>query len=209
MTGGRLYQRGGKRLLDIVGAMALLVAALPIVVLAALAIRVTLGWPVFFTERRAGRHGVPFILWKFRSMTNDGGPDGRLLPDADRLTPLGRFLRRSSVDELPELVHVLTGTMSLVGPRPLPVAYLTRYSAEQARRLEVRPGLTGVAQVRGRNALDWDERLAMDTWYVDHCTVWLDLEVLLRTVAVVCRGHGVSQPGHATMSEFAGTGGRT
>ena len=206
MTGGGLYRAGGKRLLDVVGALALFLLVLPVLAITAVTILATLGWPLFFQDRRAGWGGVPFTLWKFRTMTSDRGPDGRLLADADRLTALGRFLRRSSVDELPELLHVLRGTMSLVGPRPLPVAYVARYSADQARRLDVRPGLTGLAQVRGRNALDWDDRLAIDTWYVDHYNVQLDLEVLLRTVVVVWRGHGVTQPGHATMSEFAGSG---
>jgi lipopolysaccharide/colanic/teichoic acid biosynthesis glycosyltransferase len=150
---------------------------------------------------------VPFTLWKFRSMTNACDAGGRLLPDAERMTTLGRWLRRSSLDELPELIHVLRGTMSLVGPRPLPLAYIPRYSPAQARRLDVLPGLTGLAQVRGRNALDWNDRLGLDTWYVDHRTARLDLEVLLRTVAVVLRGQGVNYPGHATMPEFAGSDG--
>jgi len=205
MTDG-LYHRGGKRVLDVIGAALLMATLSPILLATAIAILITLGRPVLFTEVRAGRCGKPFALRKFRSMTTARGADGRLLPDADRLTALGRFLRRTSMDELPELIHVLAGTMSLVGPRPLPMAYVPRYSADQVRRLEVRPGLTGLAQVRGRNALDWDERLAMDTWYVDHGSARLDIGVLLRTVAVVLRGHGVSQPGHATMSEFAGSG---
>jgi lipopolysaccharide/colanic/teichoic acid biosynthesis glycosyltransferase len=202
-----LYERGGKRVVDVTGAVMLLVCTMPLLIVIALAIRATLGRPVFYGERRAGRGGVPFTLWKFRSMTNACDAGGRLLPDAERMTTLGRWLRRSSLDELPELIHVLRGTMSLVGPRPLPLAYIPRYSPAQARRLDVLPGLTGLAQVRGRNALDWNDRLGLDTWYVDHRTARLDLEVLLRTVAVVLRGQGVNYPGHATMPEFAGSDG--
>jgi sugar transferase EpsL len=168
-------------------------------------VRMRLGSPVLFLERRAGRDGHQFLLRKFRTMTNDTDVHGRVLPDEKRLTPLGRFLRRLSVDELPELVHVLRGEMSLVGPRPLPVRYVARYSDEQARRLIATPGITGLAQVRGRNSLSWDEKFALDVWYVDHRGFLLDLRVLLATAAVVVRGHGISQPGHDTMEEFAGS----
>jgi lipopolysaccharide/colanic/teichoic acid biosynthesis glycosyltransferase len=163
------------------------------------------GRPVLFREERAGRRGVPFTLRKFRTMHDARDAGGRPLPDAQRLTPVGRLLRQWSLDELPELVHVLTGEMSVVGPRPLPLSYVARYSPEQARRLDVTPGLTGLAQVRGRNTLDWDERFALDVWYVDHLAPALDLKLLLMTVIVVLAREGVSHPGHATMHEFGGT----
>lgn len=199
------YPRYGKRLFDIAGAAVALIVAIPIMALAAVAIRVHMGSPVLFSERRAGRGGRPFVLWKFRTMTNAVDGDGRLLPDGERLTPLGVLLRRTSVDELPELWHVLRGDMSLVGPRPLPVRYLERYSVEQFRRLEASPGITGLAQVRGRNGLSWDDKFALDVWYVDHRSLLLDLKLLLATAAVVATGDGISQPGRATMEEFSGS----
>jgi lipopolysaccharide/colanic/teichoic acid biosynthesis glycosyltransferase len=158
-----------------------------------------------FRQLRPGREGRPFELTKFRTMTDQRGPDGTLLPDAQRLTALGRFLRRTSIDELPELVNVVRGDMSLVGPRPLLMEYLPRYSAEQARRHEVRPGVTGWTQVNGRNELTWDEKFALDVWYVDHRSTRLDLEILGRTVSQVLSGQGVSAPGHATMEPFRGS----
>jgi lipopolysaccharide/colanic/teichoic acid biosynthesis glycosyltransferase len=143
-------------------------------------------------------------MTKFRTMTDRRGVGGELLPDAERLTVLGRWLRRTSIDELPELLNVVHGDMSLVGPRPLLMEYLPRYSAEQARRHEVRPGITGWAQVNGRNAVTWDEKFALDVWYVDHRSLRLDVEILGKTVSQVCSGHGVSAPGHATMEPFRG-----
>lgn len=162
------------------------------------AVRVALGSPVFFVQERAGRGGRPFRLFKFRSMRTGPGTD------AERLPPFGRFLRASSLDELPELLLVLRGTLSLVGPRPLPTAYLPRYSPEQARRHEVRPGITGWAQVNGRNRLSWDEKFRLDVWYVDHRSLALDLRILVLTLAAVFRRSGISAAGEATMGEFNG-----
>jgi lipopolysaccharide/colanic/teichoic acid biosynthesis glycosyltransferase len=174
--------------------------------LVALAVRWRLGAPVIHAETRAGRHGRPFVLRKFRTMTCDRDAHGALLPDEQRLTRFGRALRASSLDELPELLNVLRGEMSLVGPRPLPLRYLARYSPDQMRRLEVRPGVTGLAQTQGRNALEWSERLALDVWYVEHRSGWLDLKLLLATIRVVISASGISHPGHVTMHEFQGSG---
>ncbi|MDW8226777.1 MAG: sugar transferase [Anaerolineales bacterium] len=162
------------------------------------------GSPVIFRQQRAGYKGRPFWIYKFRTMTDRTGPDGHLLPDEERLTPLGRFLRSTSLDELPELINVLRGEMSLVGPRPLFVKYLERYSPEQMRRHDVVPGITGWAQVNGRNAISWPEKFALDLWYVDHWSFWLDLKILWMTFWKTLKREGISQPGHATMEEFMG-----
>ncbi len=196
-----------KRLLDIVAASAALVVLSPLLLLAAAVVRFSLGSPVVFRQERPGRAGRPFRLLKLRTMRAAHGPGGELLPDAERLTPVGRFLRSTSIDELPELVNVLRGEMSLVGPRPLLMEYLPLYSPEQARRHEVRPGLTGWAQVNGRNALGWNERFALDVWYVDHRSLALDLRILLLTVRKVFSREGISQPGQATVERFRGSGG--
>lgn len=194
-----------KRLFDV----ALVVAAaplwLPLLGVLAGLVRWRLGSPVFFRQTRPGRHGELFELWKFRTMTDARDAAGRLLPDAQRLTRFGRWLRSTSLDELPELFNVLRGDMSLVGPRPLLPQYLERYTPEQARRHEVRPGLTGWAQVHGRNALTWEEKFRLDVWYVDHQSLWLDLKVLCLTCWHVLRRHGINAPGEATMPEFLGT----
>jgi lipopolysaccharide/colanic/teichoic acid biosynthesis glycosyltransferase len=193
-----------KRLFDIVvSACALLVLALPLWVLM-WQVRRKLGSPVFFTQVRPGLHGKPFKMVKFRSMTSERGADGELLPDAVRLTPFGRFLRSTSLDELPELWNVLKGDMSLVGPRPLLVEYLPLYSPEQARRHEVRPGITGWAQVNGRNAIGWEEKFRLDVWYVDHQSLWLDLRILWLTVKKVLVRDGISAAGEATVKNFKG-----
>jgi lipopolysaccharide/colanic/teichoic acid biosynthesis glycosyltransferase len=194
-----------KRLVDVVGASVGLTLASPVLVAITGAEALLHGWPPTFTQRRPGLHGKIFTLLKFRTMTNETGPDGELLPDADRLTSFGRFLRASSLDEVPELLNVLKGEMSLVGPRPLLVQYLPRYSAEQARRHDVPPGLTGWAQINGRNALNWDEKLALDVWYVDNWSLSLDLEIIWRTVFAVLRRSGISADGSATMPEFLGS----
>jgi lipopolysaccharide/colanic/teichoic acid biosynthesis glycosyltransferase len=194
------------RSLDIAGALALALVTAPILALAALAVRVTMGAPVLYRQTRAGLHGRLFTLVKLRTMRPRAAGEAVLATEGTRLTALGRFLRASSIDELPELWNVLRGDMALVGPRPLLPEYLPRYSAEQARRHEVRPGLTGLAQVRGRNDLDWPERLALDVWYVDHRSFGLDLSILLQTACAVFRRHGVSATGHATMPEFQGAG---
>lgn len=196
-----------KRAFDIVVAAALLVVLAPLMAMIALAVRIGLGQPVIFVQERPGKGGRVFRLYKFRTMRDARGPDGTPLPDAERLTGLGRFLRASSLDELPELWNVLRGDMSLVGPRPLLVEYLDRYSPRQARRHEVRPGITGLAQVSGRNALGWDERLELDVRYVDERTFWLDLRILLLTLGTVVRREGIASDGHATMPEFTGDDG--
>jgi lipopolysaccharide/colanic/teichoic acid biosynthesis glycosyltransferase len=187
-----------KRVLDVVGAAGgLAVAAIPMLVIAAL-VRLTMGSPVLFRQQRPGRHGAMFELMKFRTMRDGRGSD------AERITRLGRFLRSTSLDELPELINVLRGDMSLVGPRPLLPHYLERYSPEQARRHEVKPGLTGLAQVEGRNALSWEERFEIDVRYVDTWTVVGDLRIIARTVWSVLRREGITAEGHVTMPEFRG-----
>lgn len=195
-----------KRAVDIVVAtVALAVFAVPMAVIAA-AIRVTLGAPVLFRHTRPGRHGEPFTLYKFRTMRDDRDADGNLLPDEQRVTRLGGWLRSTSLDELPELINVVRGEMSLVGPRPLHIEYLERYTPEQARRHEVRPGLTGLAQVQGRNALSWEAKFALDVAYVDHWSLWLDLALLARTVAAVVGRRGINPPDGGVGAEpFRGT----
>jgi len=193
-----------KRLLDVLAAsLALLMLALPLLILAWL-IRRKLGSPVFFRQVRPGMRGKPFEMVKFRTMTSERGIDGQLLPDAVRLTPFGRFLRASSIDELPELWNVLKGDMSLVGPRPLLMDYLPLYTPEQSRRHEVRPGITGWAQVNGRNAISWEDKFRLDVWYVDHRSLWLDIKILWLTVKKVLMRDGISAAGEATMSKFQG-----
>lgn len=193
-----------KRFFDlIVSSLALLLLGIPLVLLIWL-VRRRLGSPVFFRQTRPGMQGKPFKMVKFRTMTDARGADGELLPDATRLTSFGRFLRSTSLDELPELWNVLKGDMSLVGPRPLLVEYLPLYSPDQARRHEVRPGITGWAQVNGRNALSWDEKFKLDVWYVDNQSIWLDIKILWLTVKKVLVREGISAAGEATMSKFTG-----
>jgi lipopolysaccharide/colanic/teichoic acid biosynthesis glycosyltransferase len=193
-----------KRVVDVAVAGPLLVVTAPIQAAVAVAVATRLGRPVLFRQRRSGRNGEPFTILKFRTMRPVDAAAGRV-DDASRLTPLGRFLRAASLDELPTLVNVLRGDMSLVGPRPLLTAYLPRYSATQARRHEVRPGLTGLAQVSGRNAVGWEERLALDVEYVDTRSLRLDVLILTRTVGAVVRREGISADGEATMAEFLGS----
>lgn len=195
-----------KRLLDVVLACVGLVLLSPIFLAVVLALLLERGGPILFRQVRPGLHGRPFTLVKFRSMRHAVDAAGVPLSDAARLTRLGRFLRATSLDELPELWNVLRGEMSIVGPRPLLMQYLDRYSPEQARRHEVRPGLTGYAQVRGRNSLSWDEKLALDVWYVDHRTPMLDLRIIAATVMQVLLRRGINAPGEATISEFMGSG---
>lgn len=193
-----------KRIFDFVlASIGLLVLAIPLLFLVR-KVRRELGSPVFFTQVRPGMHGKPFKMVKFRSMTSECGPDGQLLPDAVRLTAFGRWLRATSLDELPELWNVLKGDMSLVGPRPLLMEYLPLYSPEQARRHEVRPGITGWAQVNGRNAISWESKFKLDVWYVDNRTLWLDIKVLWQTVKKVVVRDGISAEGEATMPKFTG-----
>ncbi len=198
------YRSWIKRGLDIAIASAGLAAAAPVLGAVAAAVAVKLGRPVFFRQRRAGLDGVPFEIVKFRTMTDERAPDGELLPDEVRLTAFGKWLRSTSLDELPELLSVLRGEMSLVGPRPLHLRYLPRYNARQRRRHDVRPGITGLAQVRGRNALGWSERLEQDVRYTESVDFWLDLQILLETVVVTLRRDGISEEGQATMTEFFG-----
>jgi lipopolysaccharide/colanic/teichoic acid biosynthesis glycosyltransferase len=194
-----------KRAMDVAAAGAALLVLSPVIALTALAIRLRLGSPVVFRQARLGRGGRPFQVVKFRTMTDARGPDGALLSDAERLPPFGVLLRRTSLDELPQLWNVLRGDMSLVGPRPLLADYLPRYTSEQARRHEVPPGITGWAQVNGRNTVSWERKFELDVWYVDHRSLGLDLKILWMTLLGVLRSHGISQAGHATTPEFLGT----
>ena len=194
-----------KRLFDVLVAALGLLALSPLLAFLLAINGLVHGWPPWFVQRRPGRGGRVFNMVKLRTMTNARGPDGELLPDSERLTPFGQLLRRTSLDELPELWNVLRGEMSLVGPRPLMVAYLDRYTPEQMRRHEVRPGITGWAQVNGRNAQSWEERFEHDVWYVDNWSLALDARVLWRTVKVVLGADGVSAEGEATMAPFMGS----
>jgi len=191
-----------KRAIDVVLAAVALVLLSPLLVVLALLVRIRLGSPALFQQQRAGLGGQPFTLLKLRTMTDGRDPSGAVLPDDQRLTPLGARLRSLSLDELPELWNVLKGDMSLVGPRPLPTAYLPRYTPEERRRHDVRPGLTGWAQVNGRNAVGWDERLAMDVWYVDHRSLWLDLRIIVKSIGAVVARSGINADGEATMAEL-------
>ncbi len=196
-----------KRVLDILVAGIAVIALAPLLVTIAVLVRVSMGRPVLFSQSRPGLDGRPFRMFKFRTMRDAAGPGGEPLPDAERLTPFGRWLRTTSLDELPELFNILRGEMSLVGPRPLLMEYLPLYSPEQARRHAVRPGLTGWAQVNGRNALTWEARFKLDVWYVDHRSLPLDLRILGRTLLTVLRREGIAHPDQATMERFRGTGG--
>lgn len=194
-----------KRVLDVVcGSLALLFLS-PLLLLLAILVSLKMGRPVLFKQQRPGLHGEPFRFLKFRSMTNARDANGALLPDDQRITRFGAFLRKTTLDELPALLNVLKGDMSLVGPRPLLMKYLPLYSKEQARRHDVKPGLTGWAVVNGRNAISWEEKFRLDVWYVDHQSFWLDIKILLKTVALIFRRSGVSAEGHATMPEFRGS----
>ncbi|WP_293700598.1 MULTISPECIES: sugar transferase [unclassified Sphingopyxis] len=194
-----------KRVFDLVLVIALLPVLLPVVVIVALIVRCQMGSPVIFRQQRPGLHGEPFEMLKFRTMREAVDQDGQPLADAERITDFGRFLRASSLDELPELWNVLKGEMSLVGPRPLLMDYLPLYDAEQARRHDVRPGVTGWAQINGRNALTWEQKFALDSWYVDNRSLWLDVSILFSTLAKVLKREGISADGEATMPKFVGT----
>ena len=202
---GQWYRSNGKRVLDLGIAISGLLLLSPLLALVAVLVRVKLGSPVLFRHQRAGFQGRPFTLYKFRSMTNQRDTEGRLLPDAQRLTPLGRFLRSSSLDELPELVNVLSGAMSVVGPRPLLIEYLDRYTPEQMRRHDVLSGMTGWAQVNGRNTTTWERKFALDVHYVDHISLGFDLKILLLTVWKTLKREGINQPGQATTENFRGS----
>lgn len=200
-----IYRRWGKRWLDLALTLPALVLLTPLAAAVALAVAATLGRPVLFRQVRPGRGGEPFAILKFRTMTQVHDERGIPLSDQARLTPFGRFLRSTSLDELPELINVLRGEMSLVGPRPLLLHYRDHYTPYQARRHEVMPGITGWAQVNGRNAVEWNDRLALDVWYVDHRTFWLDMRILALTARKVLAREGISAAGHATMPEFTGS----
>lgn len=203
------YTSYGKRILDLVITLpALMLLAIPLIILALL-IKICLGSPVLFRQMRPGLHGRPFWLYKFRSMTDARDNKGHLLPDEKRLTPFGKVLRSTSLDELPELLNVLKGHLSIVGPRPLLMQYLNRYTTEQARRHDVKPGITGWAQINGRNAISWEEKFAFDVWYVDHQSFALDLKILVLTVWKILTREGINQPGQATAEEFNPQGTQT
>jgi sugar transferase EpsL len=193
-----------KRIFDLAITLPGMLIILPLMVIISVFVFLFLGTPVFFLQKRPGYKGRPFTTYKFRTMTNRKGPDGKFLPDAQRLTGFGRFLRSTSLDDLPQLWNVVHGDMSLVGPRPLLMMYLEKYSPEQMRRHDVMPGITGWAQINGRNALDWDEKFRLDVWYVDHWSFWLDLKILILTPLKVFRREGINQPGHVTAEEFKG-----
>lgn len=194
-----------KRLFDLLAVSVGIIVLAPALLVIALLVRVRHGSPILFRQLRPGYRGKPFYILKFRTMTDASLPDGTLLPDSERLTRLGALLRSTSLDELPELFNILRGEMSLVGPRPLLMQYLARYSPEQARRHDVLPGLTGWAQVNGRNAISWEDKFKLDVWYVDHWSFWLDIKILLMTLVKVFKREGISQPGHATSEEFMGS----
>jgi len=196
------YRAFGKRLFDFALVVPALVLLSPVLVVLALLVRITLGSPVLFRQMRPGMQGKPFELYKFRTMNNKCDLEGNLLPDAERLTKFGRLLRSTSIDELPELFNVLKGDMSLVGPRPLLMQYLERYTPEQARRHEVKPGITGWAQVNGRNAITWEEKFKLDVWYVDNVSLLLDVKIILMTIWKIIKREGINQKGQATMEEF-------
>lgn len=193
-----------KRLFDFLVSLLALLLLSPLLLVIAVLVTIFHGWPVLFRQQRPGYRGRLFHIYKFRTMSNARDKDGNLLPDAQRLTPLGRFLRSSSLDELPELFNILKGEMSFVGPRPLLTQYLERYSPEQARRHNVTPGLTGWAQINGRNALTWEEKFKLDVWYVDHWSFWLDLKIIFLTFVKVFKREGIDQPGHISAEEFMG-----
>jgi len=200
-----MYPGGGKRLFDLCIALPSLLILVPLIAVLAALIRLTLGSPVFFKQRRPGLNGQPFSLIKFRTMSDARNATGGLLQDSERLTSLGKFLRATSLDELPELFNVIKGDMSLVGPRPLLMEYLGRYTAEQARRHEVKPGITGLAQINGRNAITWEQRFAFDVEYVEKSSLWLDLRILFLTVIKVMKREGINPQGHSTMPYFLGS----
>jgi lipopolysaccharide/colanic/teichoic acid biosynthesis glycosyltransferase len=200
-----MYQKGGKRTFDFVVALTAVILLLPLWLILALFVRFKLGVPVLFQQQRPGWYGRPFTVLKFRTMTDARDNTGALLPDAERLTKFGKFLRSTSLDELPELLNVLKGEMSLVGPRPLLMRYLPLYTPEQMRRHDAKPGITGWAQVNGRNALTWEEKFAYDVWYVEHLSFSLDVKILFRTLITILRRNDINQPGQVTIEPFKGS----
>jgi len=204
LDSGRTTYNLSKRLVDLTLSVFLLLIFGPVMLLLALLVHMRLGLPVLYRQIRPGLHGKPFLMYKFRTMTNDRDHAGNLLPDEERLTSFGRILRRNSLDELPEIINVLRGEMCIVGPRPLLMRYLERYTHEQMRRHDVKPGITGWAQVNGRNALNWEDKFRHDLWYVDHSSFRLDLKIICMTVFKVLKREGINHPGGATMKEFMG-----
>jgi sugar transferase EpsL len=200
-----MYCKLGKRLIDLAITVPVLILLSPVMAALALLVRLKLGSPVLFRQQRPGIYGQPFTIYKFRTMSTACDATGKLLPDEQRITAFGKALRRSSLDELPELLNVLKGDISLVGPRPLLMEYLDRYTPKQMRRHEVVPGITGLAQVSGRNCISWEEKFALDVSYVDHCSVWLDLKILAMTIRVVLGAEGVSAPSHLSSPIFMGS----
>jgi sugar transferase EpsL len=194
-----------KRLFDIISSVAGLIVISPLLVALAVLVRLIIGSPILFRQQRPGFGGKAFVIYKFRTMTDKRDASGNLLPDEQRLPAFGRFLRSTSFDELPELFNVLKGDMSIVGPRPLMMKYLGRYSPEQARRHEVKPGITGWAQINGRNAISWEDKFRLDVWYVDNRTFWLDMKIIIKSFWMVIVREGITQQGRATMDEFMGT----
>lgn len=205
MDSSRKIQTVLKRIIDILISAVGLVVLSPVLVILAIIVRIKIGSPVLFRQKRPGLGGKGFVIYKFRTMTNGQDAKGNLLPDAGRLAPFGRFLRETSLDELPELFNVIKGDMSIVGPRPLMMKYLDRYTPEQARRNEVKPGITGWAQVNGRNAVSWQDKFKLDVWYVDNRSLWLDVKIIFKTVWMVVTKQGVTQADRATVDEFMGT----
>ncbi|MHA1749059.1 MAG: sugar transferase [Promethearchaeota archaeon] len=197
-----LYRRYGKRFFDLFLTVPALIIFAPLMAVIAILVRIDLGRPVIFRQKRPGLHGDLFKLYKFRTMIGESDFHGHLLPDEKRIKGFGKFLRKTSLDELPELWNVIKGYISLVGPRPLLVKYLDRYTPEQARRHEVKPGITGWAQVNGRNAITWEEKFKYDVWYVENLSLWLDIKIIFMTIVKVIKGEGINQPGQATMEEF-------
>lgn len=200
-----MYKKTIKRTFDIMISLIAIALLSPVFIILYILVKAKLGTPAIFRQERPGLHGRIFVMYKFRSMTDERNGKGELLPDEVRLTALGKLLRKTSLDELPELVNILKGDMSIVGPRPLLVRYLPRYSAEQARRHEVRPGLTGWAQINGRNAISWEEKFRLDVWYVDNLSLWLDLKIFILTFMKVFKREGISSAEHVTMEEFMGS----
>lgn len=199
-----LYRWFGKRLLDLFLTIPSLILFSPAMGVLSLLVRIKLGSPILFRQQRPGLHAKPFTVYKFRTMRDVRGDAGQPLPDADRLTPFGQFLRATSLDELLELINIIKGDMSLVGPRPLLMQYLGQYTPEQMRRHVVKPGITGWAQVNGRNAITWEQKFALDVWYVDHQSLWLDLKIIVLTIWKILTREGISQPGQATAEKFKG-----
>jgi lipopolysaccharide/colanic/teichoic acid biosynthesis glycosyltransferase len=193
-----------KQLLDWIFASLLLLLLSPLLILISVGVAIDLGYPILFSQWRGGYRGQRFQIFKFRTMREARSADGSLLPDEIRLTPFGNFLRRSSLDELPELINILRGEMSFIGPRPLIAEYLDRYTPKQARRHEVKPGITGLAQIRGRNNISWEEKFNLDVWYVDNCNLWLDLKIIILTVFKVLQQEGINQEGYTSSEEFKG-----